>query len=76
LARSPAADLQLEYPVAGPWTDGQVASGYIDVLSIEDSRVDVIDFKTDTPSSGPVEQTYPKYAAQVRICGVLKPPVF
>ena len=54
LARSPGADLQLEYPVAGPWTDGQLASGYIDLVAVQDGRVDVIDFKTDTPPSGPV----------------------
>src|SRR5262249_1532872 len=79
LARSPGANLQLEYPVSGPWTDGQLASGYIDLVAVEDGRVDIIDFKTDTPQTGPVEQTYPKYAAQVRIyrkllesAGVLK----
>ena len=71
LARSPAADLQLEYPVAGPWTDGQLASGYIDLVAVEDGRVDIIDFKTDTPPTGPVQQMYPKYAAQVRIYGKL-----
>ena len=41
------------------------------LVAVEDSHVDVIDFKTDTPQSGPVEQTYPKYAAQVRIYGKL-----
>ena len=71
LARPPAADLQLEYPVAGPWSDGQLASGYIDLVAVTDGRVDVIDFKTDTPPTGPVEQKYPKYAAQVRIYGTL-----
>jgi ATP-dependent exoDNAse (exonuclease V) beta subunit len=54
----------------------QLANGYFDLIAVQDGRVDIIDFKTDTPSSGPVKQTYPKYAAQVRICGVLKPPVF
>ena len=42
-------DLPLEYPVAGLWTDGQLASRYIDLLAVEDDRVDIIDFKTDTP---------------------------
>ncbi len=70
-ARSPGSDLQLEYPVAGPWTDGQLASGYIDLVSVQDGRVDLIDFKTDMPPAGPVEQAYPKYAAQVRIYGKL-----
>jgi hypothetical protein len=40
-------------------------------VSVEDSRVDVIDFQTDTSPAGPVEQAYPKYAAQVRIYGKL-----
>jgi ATP-dependent helicase/nuclease subunit A len=71
LVRSPAADLQLEYPVSGPWTDGQLASGYIDLVAVEDGCVDIIDFKTDMPPAGPVEQAYPKYAAQVRIYGKL-----
>jgi ATP-dependent exoDNAse (exonuclease V) beta subunit len=71
LARPPATDLQLEYPVVGPWTDGQLASGYIDLVAVEDGRVDVIDFKTDTPPNASMEQTYPKYAAQVRIYGKL-----
>jgi len=35
--------------IAGPWTDGQLASGYIDLVAVEDGRVDIIDFKTDTP---------------------------
>jgi ATP-dependent helicase/nuclease subunit A len=71
LARSPAADLQLEYPVAGEWANGQLVNGYIDLVAVKDRRVDVIDFKTDTPPAGPVEQTYPQYAAQVRTYGKL-----
>ena len=71
LARHPGADLQLEYPVAGSWSDGQLASGYIDLVAVTDGRVDVIDFKTDTPPLGAVEQDYPKYSAQVRIYGKL-----
>jgi ATP-dependent exoDNAse (exonuclease V) beta subunit len=71
LARAPGANLQLEYPVAGLWSDGQLVSGYIDLVGIQDGRVDVIDFKTDTPPPGTVEQAYPKYVAQVRIYGSL-----
>jgi ATP-dependent helicase/nuclease subunit A len=67
LARQLGANLQIEYPIAGPWTDGQLVSGYIDLIAVEDGRIDVIDFKTDTPPPGPVEQSYPKYVAQVRI---------
>ena len=71
IVRPSVADLQIEYPVAGQWTGGQLASGYIDLVAVEDDRVNVIDFKTDTPPPGPVQQTYPKYAAQVRIYGTL-----
>ena len=70
-ARPPGANVRLEYPVAGPWTDGQLASDHIDLVAVEDDRVDIIDFKTDTPPPGPAEQVYPKYAAQVRIYGKL-----
>ena len=71
LVRPSVADLQLEYPVAGQWTDGQLASGYIDLVAVENDRIDIIDFKTDTPPTGLVEQTYPKYAVQVRTYGKL-----
>ena len=66
----PGAAPPLEYPIHGAWSDGQLASGYIDLVSV-DGRIDIIDFKTDTPSTGPVEKTYPKYAAQVRTYGSL-----
>ena len=46
-------DLQLEYPVAGPWTDGQLPSGYIDLVAVTDGQVNIIDFKTDTLPPGP-----------------------
>src|SRR5438874_6207860 len=46
-------------------------SGYIDLVAAGDGAVDVIDFKTDAPPQGPVEQAYPKYAAQVRAYGRL-----
>jgi len=71
LSRHPGADLQLEYPVTGSWSDGRLASGYIDLVAVTDGRVDLIDFKTDTPPLGAVEQDYPKYSAQVRIYGKL-----
>jgi ATP-dependent helicase/nuclease subunit A len=71
LVGAPGPNLQLEYPVAGQWADGQLVNGYIDLVAVEDGRVDIIDFKTDTPRTGPVEQTYPQYAAQVRTYGKL-----
>ncbi len=58
--------LQLEYPVAGQWSDGQLVNGYIDLVAVNDGQVTVIDFKTDTPPPSPAGQTYPNYAAQVR----------
>jgi ATP-dependent exoDNAse (exonuclease V) beta subunit len=64
-------NLQLEYPVAGQWADGQLVNGYIDLVAVKDGCVNVIDFKTDTPPNGPVEQNYSKYAAQVRMYGRL-----
>jgi ATP-dependent helicase/nuclease subunit A len=71
LGGSPGPNLQLEYPVAGEWTEGQLANGYIDLVAVRDGHVTVIDFKTDTPPPGPVEQAYPNYAAQVGIYGKL-----
>ncbi|MBI4564838.1 MAG: UvrD-helicase domain-containing protein [Planctomycetes bacterium] len=71
LARSPSADLQLEYPIAGPWDGGQLMSGYIDLVAVTEDRVDIIDFKTDAPPRGPVKQAYPEYVSQVRAYGRL-----
>jgi len=66
LGRAPSANLQLEYPIAGAWEEGQLMSGYIDLVAVTDGHADVIDFKTDAPPERSVERTYPKYAAQVR----------
>jgi len=71
LARAPGEDLQLEYPIAGACDGDLLVSGYIDLVAAGDGAVDVIDFKTDAPPQGPVEQAYPKYAAQVRAYGRL-----
>lgn len=64
-------DLQVEYPVAGTWGDGQLLSGYIDFLCATADRLDVIDLKTDAPPQGSVETAYPEYVSQVRIYGRL-----
>lgn len=71
LLRVIGPDLQVEYPVAGSWGDGVLLNGYIDLLSVAADRIDVIDFKTDAPPDGPVEQAYPQYAGQVRLYGRL-----
>jgi ATP-dependent helicase/nuclease subunit A len=71
LARAPGPELQLEYPVAGAWEGGQLLGGYIDLVGVVDGQACVLDFKTDAPPRGPVEQAYPGYAAQVRAYGRL-----
>ena len=43
----------------------------MNVVAVEDGQLDVTDFKTDPRPPDPVEQAYPKYAAQVRIYGKL-----
>jgi ATP-dependent exoDNAse (exonuclease V) beta subunit len=63
--------LQVEYPVAAAWEGGQLLSGYIDLVGSTEEVFRVIDFKTDAPPTGAVEQTYPEYAAQVRAYGRL-----
>jgi ATP-dependent exoDNAse (exonuclease V) beta subunit len=65
------AHLQVEYPVAAAWEGGQLLSGYIDLVGSTEEVFRVIDFKTDAPPTGAVEQTYPEYAAQVRAYGRL-----
>ncbi len=71
LARPLGPTLQVEYPVAAAWEGGQLLGGYIDLVSATDGRLDVLDFKTDSPPPGPVEQTYPEYAGQVKTYGHL-----
>jgi ATP-dependent helicase/nuclease subunit A len=64
-------DLQIEYPVAASWNGGVLLGGYVDIVAVTGDRLDVIDFKSDAPPAGPVEATYPEYAAQVRLYGGL-----
>jgi ATP-dependent exoDNAse (exonuclease V) beta subunit len=71
LLRPLGSDLQVEYPVAAAWEGGQLLGGYIDLVSVSDDRLDVIDFKTDVPPEGPVERVYPTYTAQVQAYGRL-----
>ncbi|HXG51503.1 MAG TPA: UvrD-helicase domain-containing protein [candidate division Zixibacteria bacterium] len=67
----PEGCLCLEYPIAGQWEEGRLATGFIDLIAVDDRRLTVIDFKTDLPPSGPIEESYPHYAAQVRAYGKL-----
>jgi ATP-dependent helicase/nuclease subunit A len=65
LRRAPAADLQLEYPVALA-ADGKLVQGYVDLVGVRDGRLAVVDFKTDAPPEGDVESTHAAYVEQVR----------
>jgi len=61
----------VEYPLAGAWHGGLLLSGYIDLVVADSNRLNVIDFKTDAPPAGAVEETYPEYVRQVRAYGKL-----
>jgi ATP-dependent helicase/nuclease subunit A len=71
LAGPIGAHLQVEYPIASAWEGGQLLGGYIDLVGATEGLFRVVDFKTDTPPVGPVDQSYPEYAAQVRTYGRL-----
>jgi ATP-dependent helicase/nuclease subunit A len=66
LLRALGADLRLEYPVAGAGENGTLEVGYVDLISSDHTRIDLIDFKTDPPPSGGLAASYPAYVAQVR----------
>ena len=65
------ASLRVEYPVSGPGEKGTVLLGYVDLVRVEGGEVTVIDFKTDRPPDGAVEEVMPGYVEQVRMYGEL-----
>lgn len=71
LLRQPGTSLRLEYPVVGLSDEGKMLVGYVDLVSVAEDRLDVIDFKTDAPPAGDPGQTHPQYVEQVRIYGRL-----
>ena len=71
LVRRPGPELQLEYPIASALAPGQLLGGYIDLIGVTHGQVTVLDFKTDMPPAGRVEETYPAYVAQVSQYGRL-----
>jgi hypothetical protein len=71
LLRQPGTSLRLEYPVVGTSDEGKMLVGYVDLVSAAEDRLDVIDFKTDTPPAGDPIHTHPEYVEQVRIYGRL-----
>jgi ATP-dependent helicase/nuclease subunit A len=58
--------LRLEYPIAAPGEGGTLLIGYADLVAMRDRQTIILDFKTDLPPRGAVEQTHPEYVAQVR----------
>ncbi|BDG08592.1 UvrD-helicase domain-containing protein [Anaeromyxobacter paludicola] len=68
LRRPPGNDLRLEYPVAAA-AGKKLLAGYVDLLSAADGALEVIDFKTDQPPEGDVQDSHPDYVAQVRRYG-------
>jgi ATP-dependent helicase/nuclease subunit A len=66
LFRIPGDDLQIEYPLAGVLPNGDLVSGYADLVALSEQGLIIIDFKTDTGPGVPVEEAYPAYVAQVR----------
>ncbi|MEO8840024.1 MAG: UvrD-helicase domain-containing protein [Kofleriaceae bacterium] len=55
-----ATPLELEYPVTGVAADGQLVSGYVDLIAVVEATTILLDFKTDLPPppSMPVPQNY------------------
>lgn len=73
------ATVEIEYPVSGLATGGQLVSGYVDLLAIVDGATVLIDFKTDAPpASG--ELPPERYVNQVMgyadvVCRAFRAPV-
>ncbi len=67
LRRLPGTDLRLEYPVAGAGDNGTLLIGVIDLVSVDAGAITILDFKTDAPPSGIVEDQYPEYVVQLQM---------
>ena len=66
LAEGAGVTLEVEYPIAAAQPGGVLLSGYIDFVRVTEGQIDVLDFKTDLPPDGQVEEAYPAYVSQVR----------
>jgi ATP-dependent exoDNAse (exonuclease V) beta subunit len=66
LSEAPGPRLRLEYPLAAPDGKGSLLIGYADLVAVRDGRALILDFKTDRPPHGAVENTHPDYVAQLR----------
>ncbi len=61
-----AAELRIEYPVAGSSADGALLGGYIDLIAADDEIVSVVDFKTDRSlDARSPEESFPAYVLQL-----------
>ena len=68
LRRVPGPELRLEYPIAAR-KGGALLQGYIDLVALQDGQLVVVDFKTDAPPRGNVDESYAGYVEQVRDYG-------
>lgn len=66
--RDPAPGVELfpELPVAGEGPNGELLNGVIDLLVRRGDDLALIDYKTDAPPAGRVDDLMPAYAAQLR----------
>ena len=59
--------LRTEYPLVMLRADGKLMSGFVDLLGRRADDIVLIDFKTDTPRTGPLRSAYPTYARQLSL---------
>jgi ATP-dependent exoDNAse (exonuclease V) beta subunit len=61
--------VRTEYPLAIPWHDGKLLTGFVDLLMLSADSALIIDFKTDAPIAGALATAYPRYTAQLQLYG-------
>jgi ATP-dependent helicase/nuclease subunit A len=66
---APTATLTTEYPLSMVAGEGELLTGFIDLLAVDDATMTAIDFKTDVAPRAPGARVYPEYAAQLRLYG-------
>ena len=71
LLRPVGPELRLEYPVAGVGEGGVMLIGSIDLIAADGKSITIIDFKTDAPPSGSLDQSMPDYLRQLEAYGEL-----
>jgi ATP-dependent helicase/nuclease subunit A len=62
-------ELRCEYPVVGKGADGYMLVGVIDLIAVKGDETWIVDFKTDQPPTGDVEDELPGYVRQLRAYG-------